>query len=222
MHRLMILLKKFVRCLDRMFHTNLFGSIKGIRDAWYGNRFMNALRRLIFPCFLKLRFFLFGKPSKRLRLHLGCGNHRLKGYQNIDWRKTIATDLVCDIRYLPYPPCSVERIELYHVIEHLSRADFECALKNWHKLLVDRGVLVIECPDFDAAVKDYLIGREERLNNIFGWQRFDGDAHRHGYNFSRLESILAASGFSQVRQEEPLDYHKNEEPCIRVECLKEN
>ncbi len=220
MLRPLLLPKKFSRWFDERFHTNLTGILKWLRDSWYANSILNALRRFAFRTMQHLRL-LFGLPSRHYRLHLGCGNRHLEGYLNIDWRKTLATDAVCDIRHLPYPPNSVDRIEIYHVIEHLSRNDFERALTNWHRILHDKGTLVIECPDFDSAVREYLSGNEDRMNNIFGWQRFDGDAHRYGYNFRRLERTLVACGFSQIRQEEPQDYHRDEEPCIRVVCLKE-
>lgn len=39
---------------------------------------------------------------------------------------------------------------------------------------------------FDEAVKEYLAGKEIRLENIFGHQRFPGDAHMFGYTPKRL------------------------------------
>ena len=81
-------------------------------------------------------------------------------------------------------------------------------------------VLVIECPDFDAAVVDYINGNENRINNIFGYQRYPGDAHLFGYNFKRLKSILENTGFESVIRKEPTDNHALEEPCMRVECVR--
>ena len=57
-------------------------------------------------------------------------------------------------------------------------------------MLKPGGVLIIECPNFDQAVKDYLQGNEDRIDNIFGLQRFEGDTHYCGYNFKRLKLML--------------------------------
>ena len=156
-----------------------------------------------------------------LRLHLGCGEQRLTGYVNIDRRKTPATDLVCGVEKLPYPDDSVQLIETYHVIEHLPRHDLPAVLGEWYRVLAPGGRLIIECPDFDAAVKEYLVGREERLDSIFGLQRFPGDAHLFGYNLARLKSLLQKVGFVGITQEKAQDYHAEHEPCLRVECVKE-
>ena len=187
---------------------------------WYGLAPLNAMRRRWSNLRVKMAYS-FGSAARRsVKLHLGCGERHLEGYVNIDWRKTRATDLVCDIRRLPYPEESVNLIETYHVIEHMSKQDCEKALRHWHSLLRNGGRLIIECPNFDGAVREYLDGREERIHNIFGLQRFEGDAHRFGYNFRRLKEVLERVGFLSVVEAEPEDYHKEEEPCMRVECIK--
>ncbi len=155
-----------------------------------------------------------------IKLHLGCGKHHFDGYINIDLRETSATDLECDIIRLPFDDGTVEVIETYHVIEHLPRHDVPEALKEWRRVLAEGGRLVIECPDFDGAAREYLEGNERRIDNIFGLQRFDGDTHLFGYKFARLKGILEDAGFKNIRQCPPQDYHKEEEPCLRVEACK--
>ena len=80
--------------------------------------------------------------------------------------------------------------------------------------------LIIECPDFDKSVKEYVEGNEKRIDNIFGLQRFLGDTHLFGYNFKRLKKLLEDVGFKDVQRREPRDYHTKDEPCLRVECVK--
>ena len=160
-------------------------------------------------------------PNRNLlKLHLGCGNQHLENHVNIDWRKTNATDLVCDISKLPYPCNSVELIVSYHVIEHLDRHTLPKALKEWHRLLAPKGRLILEYPNFDEAVKEYISGNGKRLDNIFGLQRFPGDTHLFGYNFERLKILLEDTGFDRVQNRRPQDYHAKDEPCIRIECIK--
>lgn len=160
------------------------------------------------------------RSARNLKLHLGCGSVRLEGFINIDHRWTRATDMVCDIRRLPFPDGSAERIETYHVIEHLSPEDAERALLEWRRILMPGGVLVIECPDFEVAVKEYLEGNQVRVHSIFGLGRFAGDVHQAGYNAERLTGLLERCGFCDLVSSDPQDYHKDREPCLRIEARK--
>lgn len=154
------------------------------------------------------------------KVHVGCGNRKLDGFINIDARWSHACDYVCPAQSLPCRPGSVERIESYHMIEHLPHPQVADTLRAWYSVLQAGGVLVIECPDFDEAVRQYQAGREERLLNIFGRQRFPGDAHLFGYNEKRLTELLASAGFENITSVSPQDYHAEQEPCLRIEAYK--
>lgn len=167
-----------------------------------------------------IRAGLVLRSHQGLKLHLGCGMRRQDGYINIDLNASPATDYVGSITRLPCKPQSVERIEAYHVIEHLPHPEVPAALANWRQALADGGVLVLECPNFDEAVREYLDGNSDRIYNIFGLQRFRGDAHLFGYNPERLSALLRDAGFSSVVEGEPTDYHTLEEPCMRLEATR--
>jgi SAM-dependent methyltransferase len=188
----------------------------------YYSHILDKVRRFISPIVIRYKFANTRLKEKEnfLRLHLGCGNIHFSGYINIDQRKTKATDYVCDVGKLPFPNDSVEIIETYHMIEHLPQHLFIEAIKNWWKKLIPGGRLVIECPDFDMTVTEYLDGNERRLNNIFGLQRFRGDSHLWGYNFTRLKNSLEKHGYRGVKRTLPSDYHRLSESCIRVEAYK--
>ena len=159
-------------------------------------------------------------PRESLKLHLGCGKNHFDGYINIDQRATSATDFECDIVCLPFDDEMVECIEMYHVIEHMPRHDVPRALKDWWRVMRPGGKLIIECPNFDEAVREYLDGNERRIDNIFGLQRFPGDTHVFGYNFKCLKKSLEEAGFRDIVECPPQDYHKDEEPCMRIEAVK--
>jgi len=159
-------------------------------------------------------------PQNHLRLHLGCGQKRLDGFVNIDQNFSAATDFICDITKLPCPPNSVERIETYHVIEHLPLPLVAPTLKSWHAILRKGGVFVVECPDLRADCQEFLTGNTERLFSIFGRQRFPGDAHHWGYTAESLCTLLREVGFEAPRTAEPIDYHSITEPCIRIEAVR--
>lgn len=100
-------IKTIITTLDKHFNTNIYGRAIKIQEFWYNSGFLNTIRRNIEPNIVRLRYKLGIKDEKPLKLHLGCGHKHLEGYVNIDWRKTGTTDLVCDIRNLPYNDNSV-------------------------------------------------------------------------------------------------------------------
>ncbi len=214
-------IKRILCRVDNQFEASLYERAVKLEKSWYSSDFLNLIRRSISPAIVRCRYKLGIRDKNPLKLHLGCGNQYFKGYVNIDLRKTRATDLVCDIRNLPYPDNSVELIETYHVIEHLPRHDLPKALKMWYRLLIHGGKIIIECPDFDEAIKQYIEGNEKRMDSFFGLQRFSGDTHHLGYNFKRLEKILKAADFKDIQKREPQDHHAKDEPCLRVECIKD-
>jgi predicted SAM-dependent methyltransferase len=219
--------RKFVKNIlisfDNKFKTNLYEKTLLLIILWENSTIINVIRRFICSNNIKLKYLTGLKSQRDIKLHLGCGNTYLENYVNIDFRKTKATDIVCDIKRLPYPNNSVITIEAYHVIEHLSRHDLPTALKEWYRILTPRGKLIIECPDFDQLVKKYLEGDESQLDGIFALQRFDGDYHLFGYNFTRLSNILDKTGFVNIVENKATDYHAVVEgwSCFRVECSKE-
>jgi SAM-dependent methyltransferase len=213
-------IKRILSTIDSQFKTSLYERAFKLEEAYYSSNFLNTIRCSIGPATVKWKYKLGIKDKNSLKLHLGCGDRHFEDYVNVDRRKTRVTDLVCDIRKLPYPDNSVELIETYHVIEHLPRHDLPKALETWHRILMPGGKLIIECPDFDEAVKEYMEGNEKRIDNIFGLQRFSGDAHLFGYNLKRLEKLLEAAVFKDIKQSEPQDNHTKDEPCLRVECVK--
>jgi hypothetical protein len=182
---------------------------------WNESRILNVMRARC--CRLA---FALGLPGRHIALHLGCGNVRKQGFVNIDVVRTHATDYVCDILVLPLTTGSVRRVEMYHVIEHLTRDDATRLLEKLHLALEDRGILVMELPDFDRVVREYLSGDESRLFNIFGRQRRIGDTHQFGYNPVRLCSLLSNLGYKNISIQAATDNHKESEPCFRVECEK--
>ncbi len=207
--------------IDRRFKTSLYKKASELSKAYYSSSLLNAIRRSIGSILIKWKYKFGIKDKKPLKLHLGCGSRYFEGYINIDLRKTTATNLVCYINKLPYPDNSVELIETYHVVEHLPRHDLSKALREWCRILIPGGRLIIECPDFDEIVTKYLKGDERQLDGIFGLQRFKGDYHLFGYNFKRLRRALEECRFTNIEKKNARDYHAKEWPCIRVECIKD-
>lgn len=189
--------------------------LKALYHFWYQSAAINRARDLFWRAVTACTPSLWSG-----KLHLGCGDRHFDGYLNLDIRKTHATDMVCDIRSLPFSTGSFELIENYHVIEHLGRHDLEPALRSWHRVLKPGGRLIMECPDFDADVKGYMGGDDTFLDHIFGLQRYASDFHYFGYNVRRLKTLLENCGFTSVQDEPARDPHSTLAPCLRVTCIK--
>jgi len=198
--------------------SELTGRPRQIAKTFINNVLLGTAGLFVIWLFAKVLFFFY-RP-KDLRLHLGCGSVRKEGFINIDHRLSRTVDIVLDIRRLPFPAGSVSRIECYHVIEHIPQRRIPATIDNWCNVLMEDGELVIECPDVDRTMTEYLAGNRDRIYNIYGMDRFKGDIHYFGYNPEQLTELLKAHGFGDCRHEEPTDYHKETEPCMRIVCKK--
>jgi ubiquinone/menaquinone biosynthesis C-methylase UbiE len=143
---------------------------------------------------------------------------------DIDIIKTLATDYVLNARNLPFADNSIERIESYHMIEHLPRDALRPMLTEWHRVLQPDGRLVVELPAFDGVVAEYLDTEnpeytETLLRYVFGSQRFDSDYHYWGWNEKRLARLLNECGFVDVTRKPATDNHADEAPCMRIETI---
>lgn len=89
-----------------------------------------------------------------LRLHLGCGTVRLRGWVNIDVDGE--PDLQLDLRYgLPFADESVDLIHTEHMLEHMLLADGRLLLSDARRVLRSGGVMRIGVPDLAPIVRRY-------------------------------------------------------------------
>jgi SAM-dependent methyltransferase len=175
----------------------------------------------------KLRKFI--EPNL-VKLHLGCGNEHLDGYTNIDAKKSVATDVVCDCTVLPYEDESIDEIICYHMIEHLSQKEQMKALSEWYRVLKPNGKFVFECPDLLEICKLFVTATDEEryfigydsgpalIYHIYGNQGNEFEFHKFGFTKTFIIKILQLIGFQNICFGES---HKNYRiPCIHVECTK--
>lgn len=154
------------------------------------------------------------KPGTPLRLHLGCGERRLEGYINIDLppaahsvQTASGADVYIDITQLILPEHSVDEIRLHHVFEHFERPLALAQLIRWHEWLKINGLLIIETPDFEATVVDFLKAssdfevKQALLRHLFGSHEARWAVHRDGWYEGKFEYILQCFGFRLLRCE---------------------
>lgn len=85
------------------------------------------------------------------KLNFGCGQDIKPGYVNIDWDPLSKADVRHDLNAFPYPfPAGeFERIDAFHVMEHLDRP-FE-VMKEFHRILIPGGILHVKVPHFSRG-----------------------------------------------------------------------
>jgi len=153
-------------------------------------------------------------------LNIGCGGVVKPGYINLDIQKISGIDVVGDARILPFKDEVIDRIESFHLIEHFDKFEAYVLLNEWFRVLVDKGRLIIECPDLKGNIKRFLEGDEFSINTFFGLQRNPYDYHKYGYTIESLSELLEKYGFKVNYTGEGTDYHTEDEACIRVESFK--
>lgn len=109
-----------------------------------------------------------------MHVNLGCGDHRHKGWLNVDTEPSVNPDIVCTLTDLPFPDSSVDRLYAGHVLEHLHLDTVPAALAEMRRVL--RGSLCVVGPDLDLAT---ATGDEVLIQVVRdGGHRWPGDEHR--------------------------------------------
>lgn len=120
--------------------------------------------------------------STQVRINLGCGPKKLKGYVNVDICPSFATDLVMDSLELlkNLSVNSIDEIRMDAVFEHYYMHEQEEILEMCRRVLKKGGKLVINSlPDFEVIVDAYINKGPGVAENIFGVL----DAERYIFGF---------------------------------------
>ncbi|MEX5636999.1 class I SAM-dependent methyltransferase [Parafrankia sp. FMc2] len=157
-----------------------------------------------------------------LRLHLGCGPHRLPGWVNVDLRDP-AADLRLDVRAgLPFDDGAAVAVYLAHILEHVEYPDeARRVLRECCRTLGDGGLLRVAVPDLCSFLDAYAAGddgffeyferrweREPAPTPLASFLHHAGagefpwvaDRHRFGYDERTLGELLRDAGFTDVRR----------------------
>ena len=84
--------------------------------------------------------------EKKLKLNIGCGDHRLPGYEGVDILRGNAVDYVCDLENgnLPFQDNSVEAIYCSNVLEHIQ--NLPGLMAEFHRICCGGAVMEIIVP----------------------------------------------------------------------------
>lgn len=142
----------------------------------------------------------------KLRLNLGSGERPRSDYINVDYRELPETDVVADVRNLPFAEGTLAEITSAHLVEHFREHQMLTRiLPYWKSLLHTDGMLRIICPNWDAMLRRQQDGRltiHDFKLLTFGGQDYEGDDHFAMYTPETLSDLLTAVGFNHIEVRE--------------------
>jgi len=119
---------------------------------------------------------------------------------------------------------SVDAVYSAHNIEHIYPHEVPIALKEFHRVLKEDGMVVITCPDLqsvcEAILQDGLLepiyespgGPIAPIDTLFGWRGRIAEgkeymAHKGGFTYPVLNGALYEAGFKiRIGGRRPTDY----------------
>jgi predicted SAM-dependent methyltransferase len=141
--------------------------------------------------------------AKKLKLNLGCREHKMYGFVNVDIREEMEPDVVDDAFALTkFKNNSVDLIYICHTLEHANRDGAQSALERFHEVLKPGGTIRISVPDMEAVCEHYVFHRDLRWLKTFfhGGQTHEWDYHRVGWDYKTMTEDLIDKGFVNVRK----------------------
>ena len=156
-------------------------------------------------------------------LHVGCGflnKSHLKGFNNDNWKEirfdideSFNPDIVGTMTDMKsVETASVDALYSSYNIDHIYPHQVPIALREFHRVLKEDGIVVIKCPDIqgvcEAVVQDKLLeplydspgGPISPIDALYGWRaRIEEGkeymAHKGGFTYSVLNGALYEAGF---------------------------
>lgn len=139
-----------------------------------------------------------------MKLNLGSGLSKFKGYINIDSDKNCNPDLVLDFtqRKLPYAQGSVDEILFFHCIEHIQKKYHDGILEECSRVLKFGGIILISYPDFWECATRWKNNTNGLRNfweaTLFGRQLSKYDFHVCAMSSDELNQQLYDCGFENI------------------------
>jgi len=140
-----------------------------------------------------------------LKLHIGS-RERTEGWKTLDAEPGPDVDFVGDCSDLSrFADGSVETIYASHVLEHVPyQTRLLATLKEWHRVLVPGGAVMISVPDLEILCRLFLypqLDMDKRffvMRMMFGGQIDRHDFHCVGLTMEFLDNYLRQAGFTDI------------------------
>lgn len=152
----------------------------------------------------------------RIRLDLGAGHFRQKGWVAVDQEDNYAhlaanykpLDVIADVTKLPFPDDYADEARAIHVIEHFYAWEVVDVLTEWVRVLKPGGMLAIECPCLEKVLKLMEVPQVEPRYTywaLYGDPRHKRPEmmHKWAYTTLALTRLMAQVGLVNLRPEPP-------------------
>jgi len=136
-----------------------------------------------------------------MKIELASGLRPHDGYLHCDVRILESTDLVCRVESLPFAANSVESLLASHIIEHISYRNTVEVLKEWHRVLLPGGNILIITPNLGYIAHGYVEGwmdYTEARNRLFGGQDYPFNFHYTMFDSQGMRQVLKEAGFRNI------------------------
>lgn len=124
------------------------------------------------------------------RLNIGCGQHPLLFWTNLDAASDALADVRATVPPIPFDDASMTDIYLGHVLEHFDEHEGEALLRECYRVLKPGGRLGVVVPDARAIMGRWLSGVQEAVEYPMGTFR----------NVADLNEICRLFVFSTVQE----------------------
>jgi Uncharacterized protein conserved in bacteria len=151
-----------------------------------------------------------------VRLNLGSGDDRRPGHYSVDLRPE-CSDVVADVRHLPFRSGSVDGLLALDNLEHHPAALTQSVLAEWRRVLRPGGTLTVRVPNLYQLARA-LVSRYQAQNwlackvlitNIVGGHKFgpngEWDHHCWGFVPETLYQALGEAGFEVLSDDGALN-----------------
>lgn len=142
---------------------------------------------------------------KKIKLNIGCGETKLRGFVNIDVEKKTKPDLLLDIKVqkFPYKDASVDQINCIHNLEHIELHHWNNVLGEFSRVLKPNGLLILAYPEFERCAKNFIENFQGQKDfwraTLYGRQLYPGDYHVVPMVTKDIINVLTKVGFKEFK-----------------------
>lgn len=148
----------------------------------------------------------------RLTLNIGCGERTFQEYPkehhciNYDIRLLEKVNVLGDARCLPFSDETFDYILASDIIEHFPIAQTASILKEWTRVLKNKGKIEFRLPNLRAICKKYIKGEHDA--HLTSWLLYGGQDHAGNFHYvgfdreSFKETIQQAGLYAEWYKEE--------------------
>jgi ubiquinone/menaquinone biosynthesis C-methylase UbiE len=144
----------------------------------------------------------------KLTLNVGSGDRTFLFYPdrtykciNLDMRMLPnKTDIVSDVRQLPFPDATFQYALCSDVLEHFPLVETEKILTEWRRIIKPGGIIEFRVPDLENICREYLRHKNAKYTSwcLYGAQNYVGNYHYICFDRVWLNSMVEPIGFKEV------------------------